>query len=346
MPAVSESIEKALQLIIDPLAGDQGPGAILAVDAPSLGVQWHGAAGFVARGAPESLTPDHSFRIASMSKTITSASTLRLVEQGLLRLEDRLGDLLPPQIVDRVHLQDGVSRGHDITLRQLLTHSAGLWDFAMSREWAGEVRRDPGRFRAPGEILDWALEHSTPVGLPGWGFHYSDTGYVLVGVMLERLTERPLHELCRELVLDPLGMKDTWLEGHEEPRGPELSHTYVGEFDGLQIHGSVDWSAGGHVSTAGDLGRLMRGLFEGKLFARPETADSMLDGVPADERGSYGLGVQVRELEGVRLLGHAGFWGSFMYYLPVQRATITGTVNRVGENRTPLLTDILRALGL
>jgi len=346
MPAVSESTEQALQAVVATMVADQGPGAILAVTAPSLGVQWRGAAGFVARGASEPLTADHSFRIASMSKTITAASTLRVLEQRRLRLEDRLGDLLPPEIVDRVHLQDGVSRGYEITLRQLLSHSAGLWDFAMSTEWAGEIRRDPGRFRAPREILDWALENGTPVGLPGWGFHYSDTGYVLVGVMLERLTERPLHELCRELVLEPLGMQDTWLEGHEEPRGPELSHTYVGDFDGLEINGSVDWSAGGHVSTTRDLDRLLRGLFEGKLFARSETAESMLDGVPADDRGSYGLGVQVRELSGVRLRGHSGYWGSFMIYLPVERATITGTFNRVGAERDDMLTGVVRALGL
>lgn len=346
MPTMAESIEQALQAVVEKMVGDEGPGGILAVDAPSLGVQWRGAAGFVARGAPEPLTADHSFRIASMSKTITSASTLRLVEQGRLHLEDRLGDLLPAEIVERVHVQDGVSRGHEITLRQLLSHSAGLWDFAMSREWASEVMNDPGRFRAPREILDWALSNGTPVGLPGQGFHYSDTGYVLVGVMLERLTERPLYELCRELVLDPLGMADTWLEGHEEPRGPELSHTYVGEIDGLQINGSVDWSAGGHVSTASDLSRLLRGLFEGKLFDKTETVDRMLDGVPADDRGSYGLGVQVREHEGVRIQGHAGYWGSFMIYLPVQRATITGTFNRVGAERDPMLTDVIHALGL
>jgi len=346
MRAMGETIESALQAIVEGAVGDQGPGAILAVDAPSLGVQWRGAAGLVAREAHERLSADHSVRIASMSKTITAASTLRLVEQGLLGLEDRLGALLPADIVERVHVLEGVSRGHDITLRQLLTHSAGLWDFAMSREWAAEVLRDPGRFRAPGEILDWALEHGAPVGLPGAGFHYSDTGYVIVGVTLERLTGRALHDLCRELVLAPLGMEDTWLEGHEQPRGPDLSHTYVGDLDGLQLHGSVDWSAGGHVSTTRDLERLLRGLFEGKLFARSDTLEGMLDGVPAEERGSYGLGVQMRELEGVRMLGHAGYWGSFMYYLPAERATITGTVNRAGEDRTPLLVDVLRALRL
>jgi D-alanyl-D-alanine carboxypeptidase len=84
------------------------------------------------------------------------------------------------------------------------------------------------------------------------------------------------------------GRRASSLESHEEPRGPELAHTYVGEIDGLQINGSVDWSAGGHVSTTSDLSRLLRGLFEGKLFERTETVENMLEGVPADDRGSYG----------------------------------------------------------
>jgi D-alanyl-D-alanine carboxypeptidase len=300
------------------------------------------------RGSREPLRTEHAFRIASMSKTITATVALRLVERGDLTLDRRLTELLPDSIVSRVWMRDGVSRGAEITLRQLLSHTAGLWDFAMSREWQQVVGKvtDPAYFFAPDAILDFALDHGEPVGQPGEKFSYSDTGYVLVGHALERLTDQSYAALCREHVLDPLGMRDTWLEGHEEPRGPALSHPYAGPRDGLEVNGSVDWAAGGHVSTLEDLARLLRGLFEGGLFKSPATLEAMLTTVPADERGGYGLGVGVRELGGQRSMGHSGFWGSFMGYLPDHSATLVGTVNRTDMDQRGLIDEVVRALEL
>jgi D-alanyl-D-alanine carboxypeptidase len=333
---------QALRSILGELAdvGGPGPGAILDVRWPARELHFGEAAGHFARGSTRALEPTDAFRIASMSKPITAAATLRLVEQGVLGLDDRLPERLPEDVVARV------PRGREVTLRQLLSHTAGLWDFAMSGEWAREVQREPGRFRPPNEILDWALAHGEPIGAPGERFHYSDTGYVIVGHVLERATGSSVAALSRELVLEPLGMHETWLEGHEEPRGPELSHTYVGEQDGLEIHGSVDWAAGGHVSNVRDLERFLRGVLGGALFEHSETLRQMLSTVDAGERGGYGLGLGVRENDGVRWIGHAGFWGSFMYLLPESDVSIVGTVNRTGFDRVDLITGIPKALGL
>lgn len=344
---MSAQVTERLRAFVETAAGGAGPGALLAVDVPSRDLHWRGAAGFFARGSGEPLRPEHAFRIASMSKTITATVALLLVERGDWTLDARLGELLPDSIVSRVWVRDGVSRGAEITLRQLLSHTAGLWDFAMSREWQREIDRgDPRRFFPPAEILDFALAHGAPVGLPGERFSYSDTGYALVGHALERRTDSSYAALCRELVLDPLGMADTWLEGHEEPRGPALSHPYVGERDGLGVNGSVDWAAGGHVSTTDDLARLLRGIFEGGLFKSRATLEAMLTTVPADERGGYGLGVGVRELGGQRSLGHSGFWGSFMAWLPDHAATLVGTVNRTEIEQRGLIDEVVRALAL
>ena len=317
-----------MQDLIDEFVGENGPGVILRVSAPERNISWSGAAGVFKRGQDQLLEPSHAFRIASMSKTITAAVTLLLYEQGRLDPDATLDAYLPLEIVEKVHVLDGVSHGASITVRQLMRHNAGLWDFAMSPDWARHILSDPGRFRSPDEILDWALDHGEPIGRPGEKYAYSDTGYVLLGHILQNVTGDSYAGLARRLVLEPLEMQDTYLEGHEEHRGPALSHTYIGEHDGLAVHGSVDWAAGGHVSTTKDLDLLLRGIFENRLFNRPATLETMLDFIETGQGGFYGLGVNIIDINDVTLWGHSGYWGSFMYYAPEYKLTITGTLNR------------------
>jgi len=321
-------VENKLQALIERTVG-AAPGVMLAVEAPFMELNWAGAAGVSSLETGAALTPAHGFRIASMSKTFTGTLVAQLLEQGALSLSDPIADYLPAEVVAQIPVTSG-HRVDEITVDLSLKHRAGFNDFATSQEWFMELGADPGRPRSPAEIIAWALAHGELVGAPGETYLYSDTNYVLLGIMLETLTGLPYWQLCRERIFDPLGMHDTWLEGYEEPRN-ELSHAYVvmeGEYiDALQIHGSVDWAGGGHVSTLADINRFLRGVFSGRLFERVETLDRFLSGPEASENYYYAMGVGRKQIRGKTLWGHLGHWGSFMSWCPEQRLALCGTLN-------------------
>lgn len=342
-----QDIENSLQSLIES-AADAAPGVLLAVKAPFLGLDWAGAAGLSSRETGEALTTAHGFRIASMSKTFTGLLVARLLEQGRLSLSDPMIRHLP----DEISAQIPVAEGHnveEITVQLCLHHQAGFNDFATSAEWFEVIEADPGRPRTPQEIIAWALAHGELVGAPGERYHYSDTGYVLLGILLETIKEQPYWQQCREEIFDPLGMEDTWLEGYEAPRNT-LSHPYVsmnGEYiDTLQIHGSVDWAGGGHVSTLADINRFLRGAFSGALFQRIDTLDQFLSGPLASREYNYhyAMGVGRKEIAGRTLWGHLGHWGSFMSWCPEQRLALCGTLNHDQAQHNAFIEQVLEVV--
>jgi D-alanyl-D-alanine carboxypeptidase len=337
--------EQRLQALIERAVSNHGTGTLLGVHAPLHGVSFEGAAGTFDRQHTQPIATTDGFRIASMSKTFTAALVMKQVEHGVLQLSDPLPRFFDPGFVSRVHPE-----GAAITLRHLLNHTAGLWDFALSSKWSAEIRNDPRRFRAPQEILEWAIDHGEPLGRLGERHIYSDTGYVLLGRILEIVTGSSYAELCREQIFKPLQMNDTWLEGHEETRS-SLSHCYSGDWDGLAINGCLDWAAGGHVSTLADLDTFIKGLLRDQALVTAASLDQMLTTVPTPNH-HYGLGVRLRHETAPgapatheRFWGHAGHWGSFMYYVPGLRATICGTENLAGLDHRWLFEAILQILG-
>jgi D-alanyl-D-alanine carboxypeptidase len=339
------SMKQKLQALIDSTVGP-APAVLLGVHAPFMALDWQGAAGEFEKGAGTALTPRHGFRIASMSKTFTGVLAAQLLEQGRLDLEAPIGSYLPADLITQVPVKEG-HHVDQITVRNLLNHTAGFNDFALSPEWFEIIASDPGRSRSPQEIIEWALSHGELVGAPGEQYHYSDTGYVLLGLLLEAITSTPYWSLCRSGIFDPLEMDNTWLEGHEQPHC-ELSHSYhvhEGEYiDALQIHGSTDWAAGGHVSTLTDLDRFLRGVFNGKLFSKIDTLDSFLNGVLAKENYHYGMGVGRKQIHGKTLWGHLGHWGSFMYYCPEERLSFSGTLSYSEAEHNVFIENMLQLL--
>jgi D-alanyl-D-alanine carboxypeptidase len=339
------AMEQQLQELLDRTVG-AAPGVMLAVQTPLLGLDWSGAAGMssLERGTP--LTTQHSFRIASMSKTFTGALVAQLLERGELALSDPIACHIPTELLAQIPVAHGHAVG-EITIEFLLKHRAGFNDFATSQEWVMEIAKDPGRARTPVDIISWALAHTELVGAPGETYRYSDTGYVLLGILLETLTGTPYWQLCRQRIFDPLDMGDTWLEGYEQPRN-DLSHPYVvmnGQYiDALQIHGSVDWAAGGHVSTLDDIKRFLRGVFNCRLFNEIDTLDRFLTGPEASANYFYAMGVGRKQIRGKHLWGHLGHWGSFMSYCPEQRLSLCGTLNYDQAAHNDFIAEVLKVV--
>ncbi|MBN8709557.1 MAG: beta-lactamase family protein [Verrucomicrobia bacterium] len=335
----AQTASQAVLTELDQLVADNdGHGGGIVRIADRTGVLCQGVAGkFAGPGSPD-MTPDRPFEIASITKAVTAATILVLAEEGKLTLDTPIGKLLPAKTVQGF---DG-----SLTIRQLLSHTSGLlhyWtDGARDREGNNAFLRsflaDPGHNWTPDEILSYARE--IPSRRPG-RFHYSDTNFVLLGLLIEHVTGQPLHTVYREKIFRPLGMDSTWLTYHESRRGAPQSHRYEGSEDLTDVpRQSADWAGGGLVSTARDLERFLRGLADGKLFRNPETLQAMLTFVPTGEQDiSYGLGLYRVKLDGGlgEVWGHDGHGNSFAYYWPQRGVTFTGTLNQVDNDWWPLV---------
>jgi D-alanyl-D-alanine carboxypeptidase len=299
------------------------------VEAPGSGLSWSGVAGVsdLETGAP--LTRDNPVRIASNTKTFLAAATLRLWEGGRLGLDDPISKHLSAE-----HAEVLSADGYDldaITIRHLLTHTSGLYDYADRELYVEAIFADPTHRWTPEEQIGLAVEWGDPYGAPGEVYRYSDTGYVVLGLVLESAYGKPLASVLRELLkFERLGMDDTWLETLEDPPAgaSDRAHQYMGERDTYDFDPSLDlYGGGGLVSTADDMAVFMRALFTGGVYTNATTADTMLTtvegaGAGPDLSGSpmvpgrYRMGVEVRERDGLALYLHTGFWGTLAAYMP------------------------------
>jgi D-alanyl-D-alanine carboxypeptidase len=344
MMAVSARLQAALETQVS--AG--APGALARIEAPDAGLVWAGSAGHIARGQGRSLRPDDAFRAASVTKSVTATVAVRLAQQDRLALDGPLGDQLGSHFLERWRSLEALPR---TTPRQLLAHTSGLPDYFHDEVFAAGLRRKPNRAWHPVELVDHVAAHGTPHFPPGEGFRYSDTGYVVVGILLEQMTDQPLHALYRDLVFDPLGMGTTWLEGREPARDLDVAHHYSGELDMTTVSPTIDWAGGGLVTTAPDLARFVRGLWSRLILASDGleqltrwTAGASFPPGHAVRYDDYGLGIGRVVVEGVELVGHTGFIGAFAFHAPEQHAVLIGTHSQSQVDRWPLVGALCREL--
>lgn len=361
-----------LQALVDRdvRAYPQMPGRLLHVLAP--GIVAEVAAGVADLATREPLAPGSRFRIASVTKPFVAAAALRLVEDHRLRLEASIDELLPSAYLDV--LRAGGYRPEAITLRHLLTHTSGIYDFtadaydpSITDGFVRAAMADPQRRWTRLEQVRFAMDHGHPYGAPGQVYAYSDTGACLVGEILERATGRTMGAAIRELLgLERLGLAHTYHESvdPEPPDLPPLRHQYEGEFDVAGFDPSVDlWGGGGLVSTCGDLARFFRALLRGEVFRQPDTLELMLTrsvGVPpveaaptaevdlADDPTSAGMFLCRTELAGEVFWGHGGFWGTLAFTCPRLDLTV---VTQHGQAHMPadfdrfaIIADVVRLL--
>ena len=330
------------------------------------------AAGYAAAAAgkrnPSASAPAQAtdrFRAASIGKMFTAAAVLRLVELGQLDLDASIATLLPAGVVAGLHVVDGVDRTAQITPRMLLSHTSGLANFFADGPlvdglppFYAELLADTNRLWTPEETIAWNKTHLPPVAPPGIRFHYADTNYQLLGLIVQSRTGQTLEATVRSLVFDPLGMSSTYQQYTEPARGEAgavLLNFFFGDLDVTSARAlSADWASGGWITTSADLNRFLRGLASGALFDSPRTLEAMrtpsalsqatdADGVHGVGGYGYGLGLELRVVNGATLIGHEGAFGSFAYYLPDQDSVIVGTLNQLGSDSATLLKRCLQA---
>lgn len=248
---------------------------------------------------------DDRFRIGSNTKTFVSTVVLQLVGEGRLRLTDRVERWLPGLLPD----------GKAITVRQLLNHTSGLPDYGADPRLLAPYQRNPAYYWAPNKLV--GLVRTSPRST---GFAYSNTNYIVLGLIIEKVTGLSASTEIQRRLLQPLKLPNSSFPLRDPHiHGPHL-HGYLtgnGHLDVSVLSPSVSWTAGGMISTVGDLARFQRALFTGKLLRKAQLKQ-LETIVPGED---YGLGVVRLETPCGTAWGHEG---SFPGYFSAALTSLDG----------------------
>lgn len=330
----NRALEARLQAIVDSaLAAQPTLNAIsVHVEAPRRCLSWSGVAGVADKATGAKLRPEQPVRIASNTKTYVAAAILRLVEEGKVRIDAPITTYLPAEYLDA--LRGGGYDPAAITVRQLLHHTSGIFDYAMEPSFTATALADMTRRWSRMDQLRWAMDKGNPYGAPGTVYHYSDTGYILLGEILERVTGQGLAEALRQLLgFDRLGLTGTWLETLEPPPAgvADRAHQYVEDIDTYGADPSLDlYGGGGLVATPRDMAAFTRALLTGKVYRDPKTLELMLSNPGITTQRDYRMGIYAMSLAGDQGFGHSGFWNTFAFHLPATDVTIASSMSQQG----------------
>jgi len=281
-------------------------------------------------------TPQMRYAIGSISKQFTAAAILILAEQGKLTLEDPVGKYIP-----------GLTRGDQITIRQILSHTSGYSDF-----WPQDyVFPDMMRTVTPQGILDrWA---KAPLDFePGADWQYSNTGYVLAGVIVEKVSGEPLMSFLQKHVFAPLHMTSV-VDFDNGPLPAEDARPYARFALGPQRLAPVSgrgwlFGAGGLAMRPEDLARWDISEIEHSLLSARSYADQTKSVVLTSGRDPhYSLGLSIRASHGRRVLEHGGEVSGFTSenrIFPEDRAAIVVLTNAVDSSASNGLADGIEAI--
>ena len=256
----------------------------------------------VAHDAPRRLIrSDDRFRIGSVTKTFVATVVLQLVAEGRIGLEDTVDEWLPGL----------VPNGEAITIRQLLAHRSGLFDYVEDDRVFAPYEQDPGHVWSPRELVELAVAHPSPFR-PGERYAYSSTNYLLLELIVERAAGASLERQLEERIIEPLGLEGTsfepgvvsgaYIHGHRPPSHHGIVTGPPRDTSGEAA--SWTWGAAAIVSTADDVRRFFQALLRGSLLPPAQLRD-MATLVPAGSL-RYGLGLAVFPTPCGDAWGHTG----------------------------------------
>ncbi len=335
-----EALTSAFQDQLDSLGRqDDAPPGMLAAFALPDGRVGAAATGWADREAETPMRLDTRSMSGSIGKTFVSAVTLSLVRERILELDTKIESWVGDE-----PWFARVPNARDITLRMLLNHGSGIPDhvFSWRFRWAVFRKLITGDGRSgftPMETLDFVLDRD-PLFPAGTGYAYTDTGYILLGLIIERVSGRSYYELLQERILEPLQLERTIPSNRI--RIPELATGYFQPIPHLpqiatlrdgafRFNPASEWTGGGLATNPQDLVRWAKTLYEGNALRGPYLDDLLSQPNTVDEETSYGLGVYIYDTPLGRAFGHGGWFPGYtarMLYFPEHRIAVAIQCNR------------------
>jgi len=313
------------------------------------------AAGLADRELGVAMTPRHRMPAGSVGKVFVATLAMSLIEEGVFGLDDSVSRWLGGEAW-YARLPNHTA----ITVRSLLSHTSGIPDHVAEPAFLAEVRRrvtdraDPDVPFSPEELISYVLDRPA-VAAVGQAFRYSDTNYILLGLVLERATGRRFESLLSSRLLDPLALDASAPATSRHVPGAAAGYAPASPFglpvkvltrDTLVFHPRSEWTGGGLITSAADLARFGRALFGDRTVVHSATLDQMTE--PAQgTQGRYGLGVSIARTSLGPMLGHDGQFPGFRSKLAwVRDAGLVVAIQVNGDEGVDLsraVQDLVRA---
>jgi D-alanyl-D-alanine carboxypeptidase len=311
------------------------PGATLGVVLPN-GESFSLAVGFSDRDARTPMKPNDRMLAGSVGKTFAAATALQLVKEGKIGLDDKIEKYLGSE-----PWFSRLPNAKDITVRQLMNHTSGLVRYEFKQQFTKDLTANPAKVWKPAELVAYLLDEKPPFEA-GKDWVYSDTNYIVLGMIIEKVTGKKFYNEAHRRLIKPLKLTDTIpqdgptlrgvVQGYAGPNNP------FGGTDAMIVNGKFainpqfEWTGGGYASTTHDLARWVKMIYEGKAFSA-ELLPQVLEGVLAPMLGKenkYGLGAIIRKTTIGPSYGHSGFFPCYMTdmaYFPEQKVAVAVQVN-------------------
>jgi len=290
--------------------------------------------------------PDASFHSASVGKMMTAVVIVQAIEKGWLDWNATVESILGPLLLEGLFDYRGISYSSSVTVEQLLGHQSGVNDYfegksTLKPSLIDRVIQEKDVFYKPTDLLDITRNHQSPLAPPNKTFHYSDTGYVLLGLIAEKVYKVPFHVVLRENIFDRLGMDHTGLLFYDPKVSIETIEPVIVRNVDVRLHQSlsIDFSGGGLSTTTQDLTRFLKAIRDFTLISE-DSYKKMAHCSNHFEAGMYyGLGLMELRFEKFffllkglpRLYGHLGVLGVHAWFNPSTGDTFVINVGNMNQ---------------
>lgn len=281
--------------------------------------------------------PKQPFHSASVGKLATAYVVIRLIERQLISFDTPITTILDAKTLDNLFVYSGVDYKSKVTMFHLLGQTSGINDYFEGitndkKSILDKVIEEPNHFFTPEELLRYTAMKQKAVCKPGDKFLYSDTGYILLGLIVEKITKKPFFEVLREEVFNPLGMKDTGLIGYDPIANQERLAPVIVKKQDIRLYKSlsIDFSGGGLFTTLEDLSKLVNGLTNRQFISQLSFEKMATFNHHFNAGMFYGLGLMELRFEKFffllkglpRYYGHLGVLGVHAWVDPKTGDTI------------------------
>lgn len=312
------------------------------------------ATGYSDRDAKTPMKPADLMLVGSVGKTYVAAVAMHLIKDGKINLDDKIEKYLGKE-----KWFSHLPNAKDITVRHLMNHTSGLVRYEFKDTFTKDLMANPYKVWKPIELISYLFDEKAAFEA-GKGWDYSDTNFIVLGMIIEKVSGKTYYDLAKKNLLKPLKLNHTkpqtsrdikgLIPGYAGAANPFGGRDVVLENGKYYINPQFEWTGGGMVSNSEDLARWAKFMYEGKAFDK-SLLPEMLEGVSAPMLGKdtkYGLGVIIRPTPKGITYGHSGFFPGYMtdmMYFPKERIALAIQINSsvprdIGRNPAGVLVEL------
>jgi len=343
-----QDIKKDIALLLNAeLQNENIKSGILYVYSETRGIDMQ-----LAESKEDSISILSPFYTASVTKMLTATSIGILKDQKKLNFEDNIAQYLTDSLMSNLHVLNGKEYSNDLTIAHLLQHTSGLPDYFTDTTIDGspniinQLLIDTSKSWSAQEMIEFTKQKMKPHFAPGKGYHYTDTEYVLLALIIENVSGLSLDKFFKQHIFQPLKMHSSYinLKSSAIDNSLDIAKFYASEYELSSLKSlSADWGGGGLVSTTQDLIGFLK-AFNEDLIVTKETRLEMQNWVNETKGMEYGFGIRkvsidkLTETESdLQLIGHSGSTASFLWYCPQLDIYISGTLNQLEASKSAMI---------